>query len=66
MKYISVIDDTGRKSSLEISGDSIEVIGVLPHNSKIVPASIDDAIALRDWLTDYIKSNMIDHVEAIL
>lgn len=55
--FVSVTDQTGRKSSLEISGNKIEVVGVLPHCSKIEPSSTEDAEALVVWLSQWIEDN---------
>lgn len=55
--FVSVTDETGRASSLEISRDKIKVVGVLPHCSHIVPSSVEDAVALKNWLEDWIKKN---------
>lgn len=59
MKFITVIDATGRSSSLgcPVNGGGLEVIGSLPHQSIIQPASIVDAKNLIDWLTLWIDDN---------
>jgi hypothetical protein len=54
--YISVVDENDRKSTLDLQDDGIQVIGVLPHNSIIVPDTVEDAEALIDWLEDFIDN----------
>ena len=56
--FVTVTDETGRNSSLEISGDKIHVVGVLPHCSKIVPATVKDALTLKNWLEKWIQDNV--------
>lgn len=54
-RFSQVVDQTGRISSLEISGDKIEVVGVLPHCSQIEPNSVDDAKKLIQWLEKWVQ-----------
>lgn len=51
--YISIIDETGRRSTLSVVGGQLEVLGVLPHCTKIQPASVEDANKLRDFLREW-------------
>ena len=59
LKWISLArrhadnDDT---SSLLVYDDRLEVVGVLPHNSQIVPASVEDARLLVTWLEQWIAA----------
>lgn len=57
-KFVTVTDQTGRNSSLEISGNRIKVVGVLYHCSEIVPASAKDALELKNWLEKWIQDNI--------
>lgn len=60
-KYVSIIDDTGRTSSLDVTfTDTFTVVGVLPHNSEIQPASIKDAEKFIKWLKNYIDAVKFD------
>ena len=55
MEFIQLEDlDTGRKSSLAtgiIGTDpaSLEVVGILPHHSRVKPASREDAVKLKAY-----------------
>ena len=55
LQWVSIVDDTGRTSSLEVSGDVVCVVGVLPHNTVFVPKSEADARRLIAWLERWIE-----------
>jgi hypothetical protein len=51
LKWIDLMDTSGRASSLEISEHAtIRVTGGLEHNSKIFPKTVQDANNLIAWL----------------
>lgn len=54
--FITVIDETGRKSSFLVNNNKLEVIGVLPHCTKIQPANIQEANKLIKFLKEWKKS----------
>lgn len=57
--FVAVRDQSGRVSSIEVSKpDALEIVGVLPHCSKIVPASVEDADKLVAWLSEWRTSQM--------
>ena len=49
-QFITLIDATGRLSSLMILPDALQVVGVLPHNAEIRPATAQDRAKLIVWL----------------
>lgn len=53
LNFMSVTDDTGRKSSLLLRDENIRVVGVLPHCCEIVPTSQEDADKLIYWLQNW-------------
>ena len=60
-KFISIVGENGRVSSLEISGERIKVVGGLYHCDNIEPQTIQDADALIEWLNDWKKrQNYLD------
>lgn len=64
-KYISLVDETGRKSTLAFgSRDSKEgylrVLGVLAHNLQFKPATEGDADALADYATGGKHSTLLE------
>ena len=54
LQWVSIVDDTGRTSSLEVGGNVVRVVGNLPHNTEIVPKSESDARRLVAWLEQWI------------
>lgn len=56
LKWISIVDNYKRTSSLEVSGNKIIVVGGLPHGSEIQPKSKEDADNLIEWLENWKKS----------
>jgi hypothetical protein len=49
-KFITLIDENSRHSSLMVGEKSLIVVGVLNHGTKIRPLNNEDAQALIDWL----------------
>ncbi len=50
LEFISLVDDTGRTSSLQINPETLTVIGVLPHGTEIRLRGSEDSEKLREWL----------------
>jgi len=49
---VSIQDETGRCSTLEIQEDQVVTIGVIPHRSKWKPKTQEDRDKLVDWLSE--------------
>jgi hypothetical protein len=54
-RFIEVIDQNGRHSSIFIEKKHLEIVGVLPHCSKIQPKTPEDADKLIVWLKEWKK-----------
>ena len=58
LQWVSIVDDTGRTSSLEVGGNVVRVVGELPHNAAFVPKSEADARRLIAWLERWIAKGV--------
>ncbi len=57
-KFITILDNTGRQSSLEVSSNkTIEVVGGLSHCLKFAPLTNQDADNLIAWLQQWKANN---------
>lgn len=52
LQFISLTDDTGRVSSLQIDGIYLKVIGNLPHNTRFRLTDAASHRLLTQWLAD--------------
>ncbi len=55
--YISIINHEGHRSTLGTDGAYLDVLGVIPHSSKIQPASNHDGILLVEHLMRFIQGS---------
>lgn len=60
LEFISLIDQTGRTSSLlaDKKINKLVVVGGLPHCSEIIPNSIDDCDKLIKFLQEWRKTQI--------
>ncbi len=56
-KFISVVDQTGRTSTLSLEKDGIQIIGVLNHCDIINPKTREDAQKLINYLSEKFMGN---------
>lgn len=70
LQFIGLVDDTGRTTSLAFSGKRddgfMHVVGVLPHNVGIRPATTNDAIKLIEWCLATIGAQPSTGIPALL